>query len=76
MILEVKEQALNLVKDKIKEPVTEEDLNLAGEIVIAKLKIQNRSFNGIDDNYLAILIAETLIQLEISRLTIAICLVN
>lgn len=71
-----KEQVIELLKDKIKEPVTEDDLNLAGEIVRAKLKIQNRSFNKIDDNYLAILIAETLIQLEISRLTITICLVS
>lgn len=74
MTPEVKEEVLKLLEGKIKEPLPE-DLILAGENhARAKLLVQGRSFEELDDEYLALFIADAIKQLEFSRITLAICL--
>ena len=66
MTTTIKEKVEELIKDKIKEPI-QDDLMLAGEDhVRAKLQIQGRSFNDLDNDYLAELIAETTMQIAVS----------
>lgn len=62
----IREQAERLIQDKIKEPI-QDALMLAGEDhVRAKLQLQGRSLNSLDNDYLATLIAESTIQIAVS----------
>lgn len=67
MTKELKQQVINIIQSKIKEPISD-DLMLAGENhVRVKLLIQNRSFDELDNDYLAELIAESALQIAISK---------
>lgn len=67
MTKELMDKVSCLITDKIKGPISDE-LILAGEYQVrAKLLIQNRTFEELDSDYLAEIIAETTLQVAISE---------
>lgn len=67
MTKELTDRVSDLITDKIKGPISN-DLILAGEHQVrAKLLIQNRTFEELDIDYLAEIIAETTLQVAISQ---------
>lgn len=67
MTQDLNQKISELLVGKIKEPISEE-LILAGEHhVRAKLSVQNRSYDQLDNSYLAELIAESTLQIVASE---------
>lgn len=63
----IRTKAKDLIQDKIKEPI-QDDLMLAGwDHVRAKLQLQGRSLNSLDNDYISELVAECTIQLVASQ---------
>ena len=67
MAEQLKQKVIEVIQSKIKEPISD-DIILGGEHhVRVKLSIQNRSFDELDNDYLAELIAESALQIAISK---------